>query len=333
MRSVHRSLLNLLAAVACTALAYIVIVNGLRNPVADETTEYRAYFTDASGLRAGADIRRQGVQVGKVLSVTLIRMDNTNVAEVGIALPKSQQVTTATRLSIKFQNLTGSRYLEVKESKDSDPQPISTIPLSQTTGSFDITSIFTGLAPVLRTLQPADINSLTEKLAIFLDGDGAGAADLLSSIRSIAGQTMDKQHTLSTLIDNISAFAKGLQGNSDKVLRIMAMLDRVVDETMKVRDQFGLTAQHGPNFTAAVNRLLWVAGLREGTDLNAKFDVLRANLYRVPEFFERLPGFYGGTQSLINDPGSELHCTNGTLILPPTVKVLMAGQQVTLCNR
>lgn len=329
----RRALMRLLTAAACTAVAYVLIVNGLRNPLADNTSDYQALFTDTSGLRPGADVRRQGVQVGKVTSIAIRRVGDTNVANVDLSLARSQKLTTATRLTVKFQNLTGSRYIDIRETGTPDPQPITAVPLTQTTGSFDITTIFAGLAPVLRTLQPSDVNNLFEKLSAFLEGDGAGASDLLSSIQVIASRAADKQHTLSTLIANISTFAEGIQGNSSRLFRVVTMLDHVVDETLKVREQFELGAQYGPNFTATVNRLLWVAGLREGDNLDAKFDVMRANLYRVPEFFERLPGFYNGVQPLLNNPGSDLHCTNGTLVLPPTVKVLLAGQQVTLCNR
>ncbi|SEA31274.1 MULTISPECIES: MlaD family protein [unclassified Mycobacterium] len=328
-----RPVVSLVAAVACTAVAYVLIVNGLRNPVAGTTYDCHALFADASGVRTGADVRRQGVQVGKVTSVQIRRAGDTNVADVGLSLARTVKLTTAAHLSVKFQNLTGSRYIDIRDDPTSNPRPISDVPLTQTSGSFDITAIFSGLAPVLKTVEPSDINDLTEKLSVFLEGDGAGASDLLNSIQVIAGRAADRQRTISTLIDNISTFAARVQGNSGRVMHITALLDHVVAETLKVREQFGLSAQYGPNFTAAVNRLLWVVGLREGTDVNAKLDVLRANLYRVPEFFERLPGFYNGVQPFMKDPRTDLHCTNGTLVVPPTVKVLLAGQQVTLCNR
>jgi phospholipid/cholesterol/gamma-HCH transport system substrate-binding protein len=329
----RRPVVSLLAAVACTAVAYVLIVNGLRNPVAGATYDCHALFADASGVRTGADVRQQGVQVGKVTSVQIRRVGDTNVADIGLSLARTVKLTTAVHLSVKFQNLTGSRYIDIRDNPTPKPQPITAVPLTQTSGSFDITAIFSGLAPVLKTVEPSDINNLAEKLSVFLEGDGAGASDLLNSIQVIAGRAAEKQQAVSTLIDNISTFAARVQGNSSRLLHITALLDRVVAETLKVREQFGLSAQYGPNFTAAVNRLLWVAGLREGTDMNAKLDVLRANLYRVPEFFERLPGFYNGVQPYLKDPRTDLHCTNGTLIVPPTVKILLAGQQVTLCNR
>ncbi|WP_165695363.1 MlaD family protein [Mycobacteroides abscessus] len=323
----------MLVASTCTALAYVLIVNGLQNPVPGSTATYPALFTDVSGVRPGADVRRQGVQVGKVNSIKVVRAGDGNVAELELELIRNQRVTTATRLSVKFQNLTGARYVDIRDDDVPNPAPLTRIPLAQTIGSFDITTLFHGLAPVLRTLEPAEVNDLTGKLAIFLEGDGAGTADLVDSIRTLAAKTADNQQTISTLVQNIEIFAKQTLGRSDRVVRILSSLKTGVEKVLAAKDLFGVLAERGPNFLAAINRLIWVIGLRDGTDLNAKFDVMRANLYRIPEFFERLPGMYAGTQPQLTNPGSGLNCSNGRLTVPPMVKVFLADQQVVLCNR
>ena len=198
MRSTWRSFLSLLAAVLCTAVVYTLIVNALRNPVSEQTASYQAIFTDVSGVRPGADVRRQGVQVGKVTSIGIERVGEHNVAELGLEISRDQHITTATRLSVKLQNLTGTRYIDIGESASTDTRPITRVPLQQTTGSFDMTQLFAGMAPVLRTLQPADINNLTEKLSAFLNGDGAGAADLIADIRAIASKAADRQQAVAS---------------------------------------------------------------------------------------------------------------------------------------
>lgn len=341
MRTVRNSLLFLLIAALSTALIYVVIVNTLRNPLTGATAHYTAAFADVSGVRIGADVRRRGVQVGKVTSVRLTRAGDTNVAEVGIELSRSQPVTTTTHLSIKFANLTGTRYIDIREDIRDDsqpdntanPQPITHIPLRQTTGSFDITTIFAGLAPVLNTLEPADVNNLIEKLSIFLEGDGVGASAFLDSIRVIAGRTADKQKTISMLIQNMSVFAERMQGNAGRLFQNASYWTAVLDRTAAVQDDLVTLSQYGPRLVLALNRLLWVVGARPGENIDAKFDVLRANLYRVPEFFERIPGIYGGMQPVLQNPGFDADCTNGRLTLPDTVKVFLNAEQVVLCNR
>lgn len=333
MRTVRHSFLFLLIAALGTALVYTVIVNTLRNPITGTTAHYTATFTDVSGVRGGADVRRQGVQVGKVTSVRLTRAGGTNVAELGIELSRSQRVTTATHLTIKFQNLTGSRYIDIRDDNIDNPHPISNIPLGQTTGSFDITTVFAGLAPVFDTLEPADVNNLVEKLTIFLDGDAAEGSALLDSIRIIASRAADKQEAISMLLTNMSVFAEKIQGRGGKLFQNVSLWASALGKVATVQDELVDISKYGPRLVATINRLLWAVGARPGENIDAKFDVLRANLYRVPEFFERFPGMYGGMQPVLTNPGSSLHCTNGALALPEMVKVFLHDEQVVLCNR
>ncbi|SHU39818.1 Mce family protein [Mycobacteroides abscessus subsp. abscessus] len=333
MRDVRRSAICLLIAVLCTGVVYVLIMNALRNPVDGSTAIYHAQFTDVSGVRAGADVRRQGVQVGKVISIKVVRDGDANIADVEMELMRSQRLTTATHMTVKFQNLTGARYVDIRDADISHPQAVSRIPLAQTTGSFDMTTLFNGLAPVLRTLDPADVNEFTAKLATFLEGDGAGASDLINSIRSIAGKAADQDQTINTLVDNISLFATGIKGRSDRIFALLANLKSSVTTLLSAKSTLIALAQYGPNFTASINRLVWVLGLRDDADLDKNFDVMRANLYRVPEFFERLPGVYVGMQPQLNNPGSDLNCTDGRLVLPPMMKVFLADESVVLCNR
>ncbi|SKS08164.1 Mce family protein [Mycobacteroides abscessus subsp. abscessus] len=155
----------------------------------------------------------------------------------------------------------------------------------------------------------------------------------MDSIRSLAATAGDKQQAISTLVENISVFARQLQGRSAAVVQNLVILENLTRKLLPAVSSFGQLGEYGPSFTAAVNRLLWLLGLREGAVLDHRFDVLRANLYRVPEFFERLPGTYGGLQPMLKNPGTNLNCTNGQLAVPPLVKVFLGDEQVVLCNR
>ena len=141
------------------------------------------------------------------------------------------------------------------------------------------------------------------------------------------------QQAISTLIANMSAFAKSAEGRSDNLIKILNSAKVATDLLMKTQHLYRDVASYGPNLMTSMNRLLWEVGLRKGADLDAKFDVLRANLYRVPEFFERMPGAYPGMQKLLRDSDVHTDCANGQLLIPPMVKVFLTDQQVVLCNR
>ena len=65
------TILRLGAAVAVAVVLFVLLGNTLINPVAVDTRDYTADFTDASGLHPDGDVRVRGVRVGKVKSVDL----------------------------------------------------------------------------------------------------------------------------------------------------------------------------------------------------------------------------------------------------------------------
>ena len=83
----------------------------------DRTTGYSAIFSNASGLRAGQFVRASGVEVGKVSKVELI--DGGDRVRVDFNVDRSLPLFDETTASIRYLNLIGDRYLELKRG-DSD---------------------------------------------------------------------------------------------------------------------------------------------------------------------------------------------------------------------
>ena len=251
---------------ALAAVVFILIVNVLRQPVASEIRSYTAEFSDAAGLHVDSDVRIRGVRVGKVKAMRLERKAGQSIAEVDIGLDKKYAVVPATRLAIKYQALTGLRYVEVLNAADqaSGADLITRIPLSMTQPSFDITTLFNGLQPVLATLSPDDIDRFTANAASFLQGDGGGLGPMLDSIRTITEFVSDRQQVVATLMSNLSAIAETFGGHSKDFVQILDWLNRPIDAALSVLDEFRKSELYGPVFTSAAVQLLGNAGFKPG---------------------------------------------------------------------
>ncbi|WP_433662323.1 MlaD family protein [Nocardia sp. CA-128927] len=95
----------------------VVIATAITRPVHGDTDTYHALFTDVSGLKSGDDVRIYGVSVGKV---TGIHLDGTR-AQVDFSVHSARPVYTASVLAIRYQSLTGQRYIEgPRESRTAD---------------------------------------------------------------------------------------------------------------------------------------------------------------------------------------------------------------------
>lgn len=322
-------------ALAVSVLLFILLSNTLVNPVDVQTRTYVAEYTDASGLHQDGDVRVRGVRVGKVETVDLARVDGQNVAQVKFTLDKKYGVVRDTRLAIKFQALTGVRYVDVTNPAENygDADLVKQIPTSMTQPSFDVTALFNGLQPVLATLSPEEINTFTANAASFLTGDGSGLAPLLQSIRRLTEFVTERQQVVATLMNNLSEIANGIGGASERFIHIIDLVNQPVDKVNSVLDEFRKDLLYSKDFFDPVTRLLHNAGFRNGNNVDDALDRASSNLDNFFDAFKLVPVINENIPPPGND-GTEVEpCSRGNFQLPETMDVLLNGQRVVLCNR
>jgi phospholipid/cholesterol/gamma-HCH transport system substrate-binding protein len=328
------ALWRLAISVVVAIVLLILVVNVITQPVSTDMRSYTAEFTDASGLHVGADVRVRGVRVGKVESVDLRRRDGQSIAAVGFTLDKRYGVVSAARLAIKYQALTGLRYVDVVNPSEtySTADLVARVPTTMTQPSFDITTLFNGLQPVFATLSPDQLNTFMANAASFLSGDGGGLAPMLDSIRKLTEFVSDRQQVVATLMRNLSNVADAVGGHSKDLIQILDWLNRPIDAALTVLDEFRKSQLYGPDFTTAVIRLLNNAGFKPGIDIDAALDRAFTNVDDAINAFKLVPVMWDniGPPSAAEAPEP---CSRGPAQLPASLDVLLNGQRVVLCNR
>lgn len=331
----------------------IVLVNVITQPVASDARTYSAEFTDTAGLYPGADVRVRGVRVGKVQSVELTRRDGQSVGAVRFTLDRRYGVVPTTRLAIKYQSLTGSRYIDVADAAEnySEANIMRRVPTSMTRPSFDITALFNGLQPVLASLSPEEINKFTATAVDFLTGDGGGLAPMLESIRTLTRFVSDRQQVVSTLMSNLSTVAASMDSHSKDMIQAINYVHRMLDEALSVLDQFRQTDLFSTEFLDPVLRILQNVGFpAEGnsginylteppgrknpnvTNIDEAMDRAITNLDDFIDSIKLVPVMWEN----IGPPsgaGEPLPCSRGHFQLPEQMDVLLNGQRVVVCNR
>ncbi|MEZ0355261.1 MlaD family protein [Mycobacterium sp. SA01] len=322
-------------ALVVSVVLFILLSNTLINPVNVQTRTYVAEYTDASGLHQDGDVRVRGVRVGKVESVDLARVDGQNVAQVKFTLDRKYGVVPDTRLAIKFQALTGVRYVDVTNPAENyaEANLVKQIPTSMTQPSFDVTALFNGLQPVLATLSPEEINTFTANAASFLTGDGSGLEPLLQSIRRLTEFVSDRQQVVATLMNNLSEIANGIGGTSERFIHIIDLVNRPVDKVNSVLDEFRKDLLYSKDFFDPVTRLLHNAGFRNGNNVDDALDRASSNLDNFFDAFKLVPVINENVPPPGNDGTEVQPCSRGNFQLPETMDVLLNGQRVVLCNR
>ncbi|PKZ62949.1 MCE family protein [Gordonia terrae] len=328
-----RTLAKILVAVAMSAVLLILVLNAAINPVKVTTAEYSADFTDVSGLRPNGDVRVRGVQVGKVKEIELIRESGQTLARVRFSVEDDTPVTAKTQLAVKYQNLTGIRYIDMTTPVAAAPRvdhlgPANTVP------SFDITSLFNGLQPVLNTLSTEEINEISQNAITLLQGDGGGLEPMLDSIQKLADLAVDREQVISTLVENLSRISDSFGGRSDEIIEILRSLEVPIDAAIRVLDEFIQTSILGPQFMRPIASIIRNLGLDPSLDINRMI----ADAFTTAERFGKALRILPGTLSVASSARVGLAasgaavCSKGRADLPEDVTMLLNGAEVTICK-
>lgn len=290
-------LVKLVIFMVVTALATGVLVVLIGNLTFEKSREYKAIFSDVTGVVKGDDVRVAGVKVGSVKKVEIV--DRTR-ARVTFTVREATPVTQSSTATIRYRNLVGQRYIAVTQGVgDTTPLPEDgTIPLSRTQPALDLTVLFNGFKPLFAALTPADVNKLSYELIQVFQGEGGNLEGLLRSTGSVT-QTLadrdqligdvitnlnvvletigDRDEELSSLIVQLRSFVSGLTQDKDAILNSLDSVSVLAKETADI------TTGIRPGLTASVSELRKVAtNLNKGRgEIDRALQILPIKLEKI----------------------------------------------------
>ncbi|WP_280231346.1 MCE family protein [Nocardia cyriacigeorgica] len=334
MKSVPALLVRIsLFAGAMVALLTIVFAT-IAHPVHGQTDIYTATFTDANGLHAGDDVRMRGVAVGKVIAIELAGAR----ARVEFSVQHDHLLFSNTVLAIRFQNLVGQRYLDVRQpSEPGDRQPPgSHIDADRTSPAFDITNLFNSFRPVLAEFRPEDLNQFALSMQAILDGEGSGIGGALDAIGKLGQYAVDRQSLVSMLVRGLADVAQRIGGKSGNAISLLTQLSDLLLTLQQNLDgliDFGYTI---PPLLTPVHNALVQLGVQE--DTGEALEHLLRNAFATAEdgiaVLESMPGLLQGLSALPSPAtGVNMACSRGVAAAPIPFQVLIDGQRIVLCSR
>jgi phospholipid/cholesterol/gamma-HCH transport system substrate-binding protein len=193
--------LGIFSLVLLLFTAIIIVVFGQMR--FDRTTGYSAVFSSASGLRSGQFVRASGVEVGKVSDVELI--NGGSQVKVHFNVDRSLPLFDGTTASIRYLNLIGDRYMELKRG-DSDKRLPSggTIPIEHTEPALDLDALIGGFRPVFRALDPDKVNGIAQSIITIFQGQGGTINDILDQTASLTSALADRDQAIGEVVKNLN---------------------------------------------------------------------------------------------------------------------------------
>ena len=219
------------------------------------TAGYSAIFADASRLKPGDSVRVAGIRVGTVDTVTL---NADNKVHIGFDVDRNVPLTIGTRAAVRYLNLVGDRYLELIDGPGSTRLMAggAEIPIDRTAPALDLDLLLGGLKPVIRGLNPRDVNALTSSILQVLQGQGGTVQSLLDRTASFSNAIADNDQNVEHLIDNLQTVVDTLAKDGDKFSGAIDRLEQLVSGIANDRDPIGTAIESLSNGTASISDLL-----------------------------------------------------------------------------
>lgn len=270
----------------------------------DHLQTYNALFSNVSGLKGGNFVRIAGVEVGKVKKIT-VRDDSTVNVEFGV--DDSVGLSQGDRAVVRYQNLTGERYLALEQGPGGvkQLQPGQTIPLDQTRPALDINALIGGFRPLFRAIDPQQVNALSNQLIQVFQGQGDVINSFLDQTATLTNTLADRDQLISQVIDNLNTVLNSLGGQAKQLDKAVDSVSKLVQALADRKSDIANGIAYTNSAAASVADLLTAnrAPIKElvhqtdrvsGTILSDKdyFDHLLDNLPHKYQILSRL-GLYG----------------------------------------
>jgi phospholipid/cholesterol/gamma-HCH transport system substrate-binding protein len=336
-----KSIIFTIVTVSLTA----ILASTIMNSSGGAKTTYTGVFSDVTSVNRGDEVRIAGVKVGSVDSIAIT---DKRLATVKFTVRKGVRINADSIVQIKFRNLVGQRYLSIQapdttssapsDSSDSGATAIQasattgsaasgektshTFSLEQTRGALDLTVLFNGFRPLLRMLNPEDVNNLSAQIVAVFQGEDATVDGLLKSTASLTTTLAEKDQVIGELITSLSDVLQSINSRSSQLDTTLVTMQQLVSGLSSDRAAIGSSLEGMGELTTRVSTLVGDTRkpLKESIDhLGTIADTLNQNSTKVQSFLTHLPtklNTIGRTASYGSWLNTYLCSMNGRIPIP-----------------
>jgi phospholipid/cholesterol/gamma-HCH transport system substrate-binding protein len=169
------------------------------------------------------------VEIGKVKKVRLV--DGGTRVLVDFAVDRSIPLYQSTTAQIRYLDIIGDRYLELKrgegEGADRILPPGGFIPLSRTSPALDLDALIGGFKPLFRALDPEKVNTIASAIITVFQGQGGTINDILDQTAQLTAHIAERDQAIGEVVKNLNVVL-------DTTVRHRNEFDQTVDNFEKL---------------------------------------------------------------------------------------------------
>ena len=273
--------LNLVrVAVVGVALLSVLTVAALRIDTiktAVRGDRHVATFTNAAGLREGADVRIAGLTVGEVTKVEI------NQARVDVTLSLTEPLGDRTRAAIKTDNVLGTKYLQVTPAGRGD---VEHIPAARTSVPYDVTDALDDLTSTTEQIDVDQLAASFESMSEVLDATPTELRSAVDGVGRLSQTISTRNEDLRRLFDHSKGVSALLADRNEQLTSIMTngnqlfgevdrnrrLIHELLGNTSAVSEQLrGLADDHETTLGPALDELSSVNAILKKNEDNLEY--------------------------------------------------------------
>ena len=158
-----------------------------------------ATFDDVTGLLVNDNVKIAGVKVGKVTGVKVVKGRALVTAQVDV----KYKLPVDTGASIRWRNLLGQHYVYLY------PGTAATMlrdggHIGTTKSVVDLGALFNRLGPIVKALDPNQINTFIDSVAGALDGNESKLRGAIDDLATVTSSLAQRDDAIGRLLTNLN---------------------------------------------------------------------------------------------------------------------------------
>ncbi|TMR33821.1 MCE family protein [Actinomadura geliboluensis] len=187
---------------------------------------FTATFDDASGLMKGDQVKIAGAPVGQVDEVKVVD----GKARVGLTVRHAVRVPADSEAAIRWRDAMGRRVVYLVPGKSTSAMRDGAY-ITRTRSAVDGSALLDQLGPLVRALDPKQVNTVLVSLSEALDGNAGNIDRLIADIDTLSATIAKRRKLLRQMLDDY-ATVTGVIARRDK------QIGSAVDDLVSLSDAF-----------------------------------------------------------------------------------------------
>jgi phospholipid/cholesterol/gamma-HCH transport system substrate-binding protein len=274
----------------------------------------KAEFSDAAGIRAGANVKVAGIKAGRVTGIEADRSRGKVV--VSFVVNKGVHLGPDTHAEVALETLLGTRFVRlsgpvVKPYLEDEPSSARVIPNDRTKTPFDIFDLVKVSTRSVEATDTAKLNQFIKDLADITEGKHDQLAQLLDGVNKVSTAVNDRQAQLQQLLDRFDQLSALLAQKDQTLVSLIDQSQGILDLVQARRNDIAQGLQSTDKLTGSLSALLSTnKGLLNSilSTLHPTLDVISKNQQHVDAALSWLgPGSLGLAKATTHGPWADIY--------------------------